>query len=59
MATFAKDQTVRVRAVIPEGPVKAFRMDPDTGEVFCLVEWTDAQGAVQQRWFAEATLEAV
>jgi uncharacterized protein YodC (DUF2158 family) len=30
----------------------------DDGEVFCLVEWTDAKGVKQQRWFEESTLVA-
>lgn len=60
MATkFQKDQTVRLKTVVPEGPVRKFSMDPDTGEVMCLVGWTDADGAPQERWFKESELEAV
>ena len=56
MATkFQKGDVVKVKAVVPEGPVQAFRMDED-GVVFCLIEWTDAEGNVQQRWFEEDTL---
>ena len=58
MATmFAKNQTVKLKAVVPEGPVLAFRMDED-GNVQYLVEWNDAEGLSQQRWFDEAQLVA-
>jgi hypothetical protein len=57
MATaFKKGDEVKVIAVTPEGPVQALRMDED-GNVFYMVEWTDANGNDQQRWFAEAQLE--
>jgi hypothetical protein len=56
MATkFKKGDVVAVQAVIPSGPVQALRMDDD-GVVYCLIEWTDAQGQTQQRWFAEDDL---
>jgi uncharacterized protein YodC (DUF2158 family) len=56
MATqFKKGDVVKVRAVVPEGPVQALRMDED-GVVSYLIEWTDAEGNVQQRWFEEDTL---
>lgn len=59
MATkFAKSQAVRVKAVIPQGPVQALRMDED-GNFFYLIQWTDVEGNVQQRWFSEDELEAV
>jgi hypothetical protein len=59
MATkFAKGQEVKLAAVVPQGPVKALRMDED-GNFFYLVEWTDLEGNVQERWFEEAQLEAV
>lgn len=56
-AQFAKGQTVRVIAVVPEGPIQAFRMDED-GNVFCLVQWTDVDGVEQERWFPENMLAA-
>ena len=47
MATqFAKGQDVKLAAVVPQGPVKALRMDED-GNFFYLVGWTDADGNVQ------------
>lgn len=59
MATkFAKNQNVRVKAVVPEGPVTALRMNED-GQFFYLIQWTDAEGSVQERWFKEEDLETV
>lgn len=59
MATeFKKGQVVRVREVVPEGPVQALRMDED-GTVFYLIQWTDADGVAQERWFAESALVGV
>jgi hypothetical protein len=59
MATqFTKNQTVRVKTVVPQGAVQALRMDED-GVVYCLLTWTDVNGVSQTRWFAESDLEAV
>ena len=59
MATkFTKNQEVKINAVIPQGPVLALRMTED-GEFFYLVQWTDVEGVVQQRWFEESKLAAV
>jgi hypothetical protein len=59
MATkFAKGQEVKLIAVVPQGPVKALRMDED-GNFFYLLGWTDLEGNAQERWFEEAQLEAV
>ena len=56
MATeFKKGQVVRVREVVPEGPVQALRMDED-GTVYYLIQWTDVDGVAQERWFAEDVL---
>ena len=55
--TFVKNQNVRLKIVTPEGPVMALRMDED-GQFFYLIEWTDAEGKSQQRWFKEEELEA-
>jgi uncharacterized protein YodC (DUF2158 family) len=53
MATaFKKGDVVKVKAVIPQGPVQALRMDED-GVVSYLIEWVDAEGETQQRWFNE------
>jgi hypothetical protein len=56
MATkFAKNQQVKVKAVIPQGPVQALRMDED-GNFYYLIEWTDVEGKTQTRWFEEEDL---
>ncbi len=52
---FKKGDEVKVAAVIPQGPIQAFRMDED-GVVSCLIEWTDLAGETHQRWFAEDDL---
>lgn len=56
MATkFKKGDVVKVKTVVPQGPVKALRMDED-GVVYCLIEWTDVNGVVHERWIDEAQL---
>ena len=56
MATkFIKGQTVKAAVVVPQGPVQKLRMD-EGGNFFYLVEWTDAEGRAQQRWFEESQL---
>jgi len=56
MATaFKKGDVVKAVAVVPQGPVLAIRMNED-GVVSYLIEWTDADGETQQRWFEESQL---
>jgi hypothetical protein len=50
-----KGDVVRVKAVVPEGPVIALRMTED-GVIYYLIEWIDTDGISQQRWFAEDQL---
>ena len=58
MATmFKKGDIVKIRTVVPQGPVLALRMDED-GTVYCLIEWADADGLTQERWFAETLLNS-
>lgn len=57
MANFKKGDTVKVVAVIPEGPVESMRMDED-GNVQYMISWTDANGVTHTRWFDEAQLTA-
>ena len=58
MATlFNKNDVVKLVVQSPTGPVKSFRMLED-GTVQCLVEWEDAEGNLQQRWFNETDLSA-
>lgn len=52
---FKKDDVVKLKTVVPQGPVMKMRMDDD-GVVEYLVEWTDADGQTQQRWFTEDQL---
>jgi uncharacterized protein YodC (DUF2158 family) len=59
MAKYQRGDVVRVNAVVPQGPIQGFRMDEETGEVYCLIEWTDANGEFQQRWFKEDDLTGV
>jgi uncharacterized protein YodC (DUF2158 family) len=58
MATaFKKGDVVKLKAVVPQGPVLALRMSED-GIVSYLVEWVDANGVKQNRWFTENELTA-
>ena len=43
MTTFVKGQTVRMKAIVPQGPVAKMRMDDD-GKIEYLVEWTTTNG---------------
>jgi len=52
---FKKGDVVRVKAVIPQGPITAMRMDED-GNVSYLVSWQDINGVTQERWFEENEL---
>lgn len=57
MATkFAKGDLVKVKVVSPQGPVVKFRMDEETGIVSYLLQWVDADGHTQERWFNEDEL---
>jgi hypothetical protein len=58
MANFKKGDTVKVAAVIPQGPVESMRMDED-GNVQYLISWTDASDNVHSRWFDESALVSV
>ena len=58
MATkFKKGEVVQVNKVIPSGPVTALHMNAN-GDFFYEIEWVDAEGATQKRWFAENELVA-
>jgi hypothetical protein len=58
MANFKKGDTVKLVAVVPQGPVEAMRMDED-GNVQYLISWTDLNGNNHSRWFDEAQLTVV
>jgi uncharacterized protein YodC (DUF2158 family) len=49
---FKKGDVVKVKAVLPEGPITKMRMD-ENGIVSYLVQWTDSDGLTQERWFTE------
>ena len=52
---FKKGDVVKINTVVPQGPILAMRMDEE-GNIFCLVEWQDADGSLTQRWFPESQL---
>ena len=57
MATkFTKGDVVKLKAVMPQGLVIKFRMDEETGVVSYLLQWVDAEGHTQERWFIEDDL---
>jgi hypothetical protein len=58
MATFKKGDVLKLAGVVPQGPVIGMRMDDD-GNVSYLIDWTDVNDNIQQRWFAESELAAV
>ena len=47
---YKKGDVVRLKAIVPQGPIGSMRMDED-GTVWCLLEWTGADGQVHSRWF--------
>lgn len=51
----------RVRQVVDpiEGDIKGFQVDQETGELQYLVEWEDAEGNVQSRYFEASEVEAM
>lgn len=55
---FKIGDVVRLKSVVPQGPIVRMRMDEETGVVSYLLEWTDQDGQTQQRWFTESQLEA-
>ena len=54
---YKKGDVVRLKAVVPQGPIAKMRMDDD-GNVWCLMEWTTEDGQVHGRWFMDTELEA-
>jgi hypothetical protein len=55
MATFSKGQVVKLKSVIPQGPITKMRMDDD-GKVWYLVSWT--VGDIEhERWFDDEQIE--
>lgn len=58
MSDIKKGDIVRIKVVVPQGPVEKFMMLED-GTIMCLVSWQDSNGATQQRWFPKDELEKV
>jgi uncharacterized protein YodC (DUF2158 family) len=54
---FKKGDVVKVKTVLPEGPIAKMRMDDD-GTIFYLLAWT-TDGVEHERWFTEDQLVAV
>lgn len=54
---YKKGDVVKIKAVIPQGPITSLKMDED-GQIWCLVEWTSDDGQVHSRWFKDSDLES-
>lgn len=57
MAAFKKGDDVKVKAIVPEGPVESMRMDED-GNVQYLISWVGSDNETHSRWFNEDELTA-
>ena len=55
---YKKGDVVKLKAVVPQGPISSMRMDED-GTIWYLVEWTTSDGQVHSRWFKYEDLETV
>lgn len=51
--------TVKLKAPVIQGPIIDTEFDKDAKELKHLVEYADADGETQQRWFLQSSLEAV
>jgi len=54
---FTKNKIVKLKAIVPTGPVLSIRMEED-GNIQYLIEWKDVDGELKQRWFNEDQLIA-
>lgn len=52
-------QQARLIQPVVQGAIVDTQYNKDAKELEHLVEWTDADGEVQQRWFLESQLEAI
>jgi hypothetical protein len=59
MTQFAKGAIVKQIVTPIQGSILGYQIDQETGERLNLVEWTDANGDVQSRYFKDGELEAV
>jgi len=55
----AKGEIVRMIQPVIEGEVIGAQLNQDTLQIEYLVEWTDAEGDIVNRYFTEAQLEVV
>jgi uncharacterized protein YodC (DUF2158 family) len=56
-ANFKVGENVKLVTTAPTGPVQQLIVDSQ-GNITYLVQWTDADGNVQQTWFSETDLAA-
>ena len=54
-AKFKLGDIATLNVLVPQGPIKQFRMTDD-GTVQCLIEWDDEFDVAQERWFDEDDL---
>ena len=57
MATFKKGDKVAQIVPVIKGEIAKFAVDQETGDVQYLVEWQDADGNPQSRYFKESEIE--
>ena len=57
-ANFKIGQEVKVASIVPQGPVLSLAVTPE-GDIQYLVEYKDADGVAQERWFKEDELASV
>ena len=57
-ANFKIGQEVKVASIVPQGPVLSLDVTPE-GDIQYLVEYKDADGVAQERWFKEDELASV
>lgn len=57
-ANFKPGTQVKLNIAQPQGEVQQLSVSQE-GDIQYLVEFTDADGVVQQRWFTEAELAGV
>lgn len=57
-ANFKINDVVKLNVTPPQGPISKIQFN-DAGEIEYLIEWTDAEGVSQIRWFKESELTLV
>jgi hypothetical protein len=59
MAGIKRGDNARLNVHPIEGVATLVKFDEDTGEKRIQLEWLDADGVTQSRWFSEAELEVL